>query len=85
MHNNKDDPLWIKLWVLTLWFVPSITFLSMSIPTTLSYYSLLETMHSAFAIRLFYYLLIISFGRMDMVAKIDWYAGSSHLRAYSQF
>ena len=58
-----------------------ITFLSMSIPMTLPHYSLLETMHSAFAIRLFYYLLIISFGRMDMVAKIDWYAGSFHVHA----
>lgn len=47
---------------------------------------LLETLHSAFAMRLLYYFVILSFGSKEMVNEIDWYVFNTfllHTRIYS--
>ncbi|KAK7689141.1 hypothetical protein QCA50_007832 [Cerrena zonata] len=38
---------------------------------------LLETLHSAFAMRLLYYFVILSFGSVEKVNEIDWSLGVS--------
>ena len=35
--------------------------------------SLLETVHTAFSVRLLYYLTVIAFGNMEKLALTDWF------------
>lgn len=36
-------------------------------------YSLLETLHTGFSMRLLYFTTVLSFGRLDMVGLVDWF------------
>ena len=37
-------------------------------------FSLLETAHTAFSVRLVYYLTVVAFGNMEKLALPDWFA-----------
>lgn len=66
-------------WRRGLWFYGQHCFILASMNWHQPYVSLLETLHTAFAMRLLYYYTVLSFGRLDMVLVIYWYDAACYL------
>ncbi|KAK7693079.1 hypothetical protein QCA50_002644 [Cerrena zonata] len=68
--NCEGDSKWMKYLVGVTWWAFSSLQVGVGLTELMS--RVIETAHTAFVLRILYYLVIISFGNGESLAKIDW-------------